>query len=60
MSERDKLWVQGIWEKEDEVKMCKRLEEGLGEVMDRSRGSTCKSFFFLFLLLHLPSFLLTF
>jgi hypothetical protein len=26
------------------VKMCKRLERGLGEVMDRSGGCTCTSF----------------
>jgi hypothetical protein len=43
MTERDELWVPETWEKEDEVKMCKRLEVGLGEVMDRSGGCTCTS-----------------
>jgi hypothetical protein len=44
MTERDELWVPETWEKEDEGKMCKRLERGLGEVMDRSGGCTCKLF----------------
>jgi hypothetical protein len=46
MTERDELWVPETWEKEDEGKMCKRLERGLGEVMDMSRGFTCTFFFF--------------
>ena len=41
MTERDELWVPETWDKEEEVKMCARLEQGLGEVMDRSRGFTC-------------------
>jgi hypothetical protein len=49
MTEKDELWVPETWEKEDEVKMCKRLERGLGEVMDRSGGCTCT------LLLLLPT-----
>jgi hypothetical protein len=44
MTERDELWVPETWEKEDEGKMCKRLDRGLGEVMDMSRACTCTSF----------------
>lgn len=47
MTERDELWVPETWEKEDEGKMCGRLEEGLGEVVDMSGGCTCAFFLFL-------------
>jgi hypothetical protein len=47
MTERDELWIPETWDKEDEVKMCRRLEGGLGEVMDRSRGISCTSFLLL-------------
>ena len=43
MTEKDELWILGTWEKEDEGKMCQRLERGLGEAMQRSEGCTCTS-----------------
>jgi hypothetical protein len=49
MTERDEPWVPENWEKEDEVKMWKRLERGLGEVINRSGGCICT------LLLLLPT-----
>jgi hypothetical protein len=42
MTEEDVLWVPGIWEKEAEDKMIKRVGEGFEQCLGLSEGCTCK------------------
>jgi len=56
MTEKDELWTPKTWEKEDEMKMGARLEQGLGEVMKKSEGYTCTSILSCPYFLLLPTF----
>ena len=42
MTETDDMWVAETWEKEAEDKTITRLERGLGQVVDLTRGCTCE------------------
>jgi hypothetical protein len=42
MTEEDVLWVPGIWEKEAEDRMIKRVGEGIEQCLRLSEGCTCE------------------